>query len=239
MTVYRLPACLTAQNSPPGALDARLQQQLESLPDNKTGKMAVNLDLTLGTNVVVGINVHVAKGLANGTFATVVGFEWPDGSRHAPPCTPEPITCVIDEVECTTTYQVPSLLPTHVLLHVPGGKFAPFPGLGAGIWPMLVKRQSFKTTHRSYGPANTQIAMNQFPIVPSYAVTDYRSQGQTFDNVYLGTPPSKAANLYVVLTRVRSRHGLWLQQALTFEQLGDGFGADVQAELTRLTALSL
>ncbi|KAF8440511.1 hypothetical protein L210DRAFT_3480021 [Boletus edulis BED1] len=54
------------------------------------------------------------------------------------------------------------------------------------------------------------VRRRQLPITPAYAITDYKSQGQTFPAVIvdIATPPTGGLNLfnlYVSLSRARSR----------------------------------
>lgn len=61
----------------------------------------------------------------------------------------------------------------------------------------------------------------QFPIKLAYAFTIHKSQGQTYDKVYfdLESPVFAPGQLYVALSRVKSRDGLYLTKPITVSDI--------------------
>jgi hypothetical protein len=84
-----------------------------------------------------------------------------------------------------------------------------FPGLQPNVVP--IERGSCRFNFK-----NMSIRRVQFPIIPCYALTDYRSQGDTYKSavIDLRIPPTGAWNsfeaIYVMLSRVSSLSGLYI-----------------------------
>ena len=71
---------------------------------------------------------------------------------------------------------------------------------------LIVKAKVFETIH-------TRIGRRQLPIVPAWAVTIHKSQGQTLDcaEIDLGDRIFTDGQAYVALSRVKSLDGLFLR----------------------------
>jgi hypothetical protein len=84
-----------------------------------------------------------------------------------------------------------------------------FPGLQPNVVP--IERVTCRFNFR-----NMSIRRVQFPIVPCYALTDYRAQGDTYQSaiIDLRIPPTGGWNsfeaIYVMLSRVSSLSGLYI-----------------------------
>jgi hypothetical protein len=84
-----------------------------------------------------------------------------------------------------------------------------FPGLDPNVVPI-------KRTTCRFKVQDLKISRSQFPIIPAYALTDYRSQGDTYTSaiVDLRVPPNGGWCLYeavyVMLSRVSTLDGLFI-----------------------------
>ncbi|KAG8742906.1 hypothetical protein FRC10_000765 [Ceratobasidium sp. 414] len=97
--------------------------------------------------------------------------------------------------------------PACVLVRLSRTRAAPIPGLEDGVIPIVPIRNNFKLTIRDKVTAT--ISREQIPLIPAYAFTDYRAQGQTLPYVIidLAKPPNGGLtpfNAYVALSRSRS-----------------------------------
>ncbi|KAF8256855.1 hypothetical protein EI94DRAFT_1475672, partial [Lactarius quietus] len=86
-----------------------------------------------------------------------------------------------------------------------------FPGLPEGTVPIFPTQKSFKLG----GKSGIRVDREQIALTPAYAFTDFKSQGQTIENVIvdLAKPPSgnlTGFNAYVSLSRSRGRNNIRL-----------------------------
>jgi hypothetical protein len=72
-------------------------------------------------------------------------------------------------------------------------------------------------THRLIRDGQYIQKTTQFPIKLAYAFTIHKSQGQTYDKIYfdLESPVFAPGQLYVALSRVKSKNGLYLTKPIT------------------------
>ncbi|KAH6668288.1 hypothetical protein B0J14DRAFT_547600 [Halenospora varia] len=84
---------------------------------------------------------------------------------------------------------------------------------------------------------------HQVPLTLGFAITDYKCQGSTFDNliVDLKFPPrrglsehKKWTSINVQLGRLRSLSGVWLREPITLADIQASPHKDLQTELLRL-----
>lgn len=158
---------------------------------NKMNRLPNKIELVVGMKAMVLENVATDADLANGTRGTVVDI-------------------ILDPREDVTTHDT-----NPVILQFPPAAilFAPYcnrgtqlRGLPKGTVPLFPSRRKF----RLGGKKGTSVERNQFPLTPAYAFTDFKSQGQTIENVIvdLAKTPSAALNAfnaYVTLSRSRGR----------------------------------
>ncbi|KAF8424767.1 hypothetical protein L210DRAFT_3325444, partial [Boletus edulis BED1] len=85
-------------------------------------------------------------------------------------------------------------------------------GLNPNVIPLIPKESKFQITD---GQETKSVLRRQLPLMPAYAFTDYRTQGQTIANaiVDIASPPIghiTPFNIYVTLSRMRGREGIRL-----------------------------
>jgi hypothetical protein len=163
---------------------------------------------------MVTANVSVPLRIANGTVGYVVGVQ------YAPGTTFEPITVT----RGSTAQILRASQPVEcVYVRVPGEHFAAPdedrlpgvpPGYGADVFPLLPLLRSsalVKLPNTSF-----TVSITQVPILPAYAITVHKSQGETLDAAIIGPLRGPSAircppktSLYVAASRVRTSDRLF------------------------------
>jgi len=59
-----------------------------------------------------------------------------------------------------------------------------------------------------------RMEMNQLPVVSNTATTGHKLQGSGVDNLFVSEWKNEASWIYVILSRVKTRSGLFLRQEL-------------------------
>jgi hypothetical protein len=103
-------------------------------------------------------------------------------------------------------------LPAYVLVKLTRTRAKKLEGLEETVIPVEVasEKMKFQFQDRDGHFVSRTVTRNQFPMTPSYAFTDYRSQGQTIPLVIvdIAKPPTGTLslfNLYVALSRSSGR----------------------------------
>jgi hypothetical protein len=174
-------------------LAVRSQSRPQKSRREKAG-LSNMVELFIGMKMMITYNVMTDMDLANGARGEIVDI-------------------VLDEREDPLDVQTPIINlkypPQLVLVKLLDGKAMKLHGLPDGVLPItpISKSFTFQTSPKSRKNANRR----QLPIVPAYALTDYRGQGQTVVPVFIdiGRPPTghlTAFNAYVALLRARGQH---------------------------------
>jgi hypothetical protein len=169
--------------------DPEVQERLLSMDDNNTEGLPGVLLIFKGMRCMVTDNVDVSGGLANGSIVTI--FDW------------APVAG--DDIH-----------PKYILVKVHGMDCKLYPGLPEGVMPIFTKTKSFMVPLENRQKASISISRMQFPIVPAYSITDYKSQGDSLKHAVLDIRKPPTGNwqcffaLYVLLSRVASLDGLFI-----------------------------
>lgn len=159
------------------------------------------LELAIGSQVMVTMNVDPDIDLANGTRAVV-----------------EKIILDPEEPPIGTEQRVHlRYLPLCVLVRVERTRCGRLSDLEENVIPIVpqILKHSFKSNVKTKKGSRT-VTERQFPITLGDAFTDYRAQGQTLDFVLadLANPPTGSPlnlfHVYVALSRSPSRAGIRL-----------------------------
>ena len=124
--------------------------------------------------------------------------------------------------------------PAYMLVKVPGKEFrlGHFP---VGIFPLELSTLTFEVRKRRQ--LIRQATFRQFPVTLAYAITDYKSQGETYSNGLLTdlckplTGSTQAASLYVQLSRVQTIQQLSIMRDFDPEELRKPLPHDLIKEL--------
>ena len=166
-----------------------LQNYLYDLHTGQTDQMMGALPLVEGMPVIFTYNYDVAGGIVNGTEGTVKQVNYriaADGKRYAKSC-----VIAVNDVSCPT---LPNLQPREVVA--------------------LLETVTF-TIRNPVTKANITITCKQLPILPAFAMTNYKSQGKTLPCAILDLESCPLLySLYIMLSRVKS-----LKVSLSFAPL--------------------
>lgn len=127
----------------------------------------------------------------------------------------------------------------HVLVEILGSSIINFDGLPTNVVPIYKASGTFSISEAG---KKVNITRKQFPLVPSYVITDYKAQGATFRScvVDLRRPPGISQgfhSLYVMLSRVVSLQGLFVLADFSKEDLKLIPSNDIIQEQDRLELL--
>jgi len=217
-------------------VDADLRRILLDLPDNATENLPGTFSCMPDMPVMLTHNIAPELGLNNGTRATLLEI-------------------VVDKDTKKTrkdngSYELDSV-PLYVKVRVqprPGDVALDF-GLGENIVPIFPRTKSFKTELHVVGTpagddAEHSFNRTQIPLIPLFAMTDYKSQGQSMKTavIDLARPPppyrNSAASLYVLLSRLRTGEGLHILRDFPEDVLPtSGVNPEQQLEIARLQML--
>lgn len=158
---------------------------------DKTGRLPNKLELARGMKAMVLENIAPNAGLANGSRGEIVDI-------------------ILDPNEIVSEHSCESIklqYPPAAVLFAPYiDRGTQLQGLPKGVVPIFPTQKKFKLGGRS----GTTVTRTQLALTPAYAFTDFKSQGQTIENVIidLANTPSGGLtgfNAYVALSRSRGR----------------------------------
>lgn len=131
--------------------------------------------------------------------------------------------------------------PEYVIFRPDNGLAPPFEGLEPGEWPISPRSSSIKGSKKISINSFTRV---QTRLLPGWAVTDYKCQGQTFDNVVVDirrcksfTATKQYTSVYVQLSRCRKLSGLHLLAPITLTDVSCKPSSELRREFNRLNQL--
>jgi ATP-dependent exoDNAse (exonuclease V) alpha subunit len=198
------------------------------MPIKKTAKLAERVELAVGMRAMVLMNIATEADLANGTRGEVVDIKLDPR---------EPGNMEIDPETGATILQYPPVL---ILFKPDDSSYPAFEGLPEGILPIVPSKLTFTI---SVGTKKFSIHRRQLAMTPGYAFTDYKSQGQTIQHVYidLEKPPTGKLtpfSAYVALSRSKGRDRIRLLRGYEPDLFTTHPSLDLEAEDARLDALT-
>ena len=120
---------------------------------------------------------------------------------------------------------------------------ATFPGVKAGQVPIFPVSGTAEKRHHKLEYQDS-VSRSQVPISCAFAVTDYKSQGSTYESCCLdlhgmitGTEHDRWTSVNVQLGRVKTLKGVWLREAITMADVSYQPKPDLGIEISRLEAL--
>lgn len=195
-------------------MDGELKLWLQMLHSGTTRQQLGRIPLCIGMPVLVSQNYDVEGGIVNGSCGVVKNiWFWVDdpGSRYLKSC--------VLEIPGVTTLCMPHLLPNE--------------------FPILADVQDVKFIH-PYSKKTCTIKCTQVPIVPAFAVTAHRAQGQTMEQVIVDLESCRGTEApYVMLSRASSLDGLLVLRPFQPQKITCWLSQDTRNEFHRLSVLNL
>ena len=175
-----------------------------ALRKKRSGKeVPEKVEIAIGTKIIVTSNVATDLDITNGASGEI--FDICLDPR-------EPV-----KETRSTPMVVLQYLPIYVLVRFDRTRAKQLPGLPQGVLPLEAARTALQVRVRTGDVEVTKtIQRRQFPLTAGYAITDYRSQGQTIPYVLVDitSPPPPGTlslfNLYVALSRSSGRQTIRL-----------------------------
>jgi ATP-dependent exoDNAse (exonuclease V) alpha subunit len=174
--------------------DKRTQNIIAGLKDETTKNLKMRIELAVGMKVMVVMNIATEADVANGTRGTIHGFALDPRERET---TPDEQGWIRLQYPPPVIYFKPDMCSAAV-----------FDGAPEGVIPISPSTVRFSVDTDS---GKAKLERRQLAIVPGYAFTDYKAQGQTLECVIvdIAKPPSGALSpfsVYVALSRSRGRN---------------------------------
>ncbi|KAG2085768.1 uncharacterized protein F5147DRAFT_781896 [Suillus discolor] len=197
-----------------------------SLSFDDTDRLPAQLTVFVQMKVMVTKNICTRAGIANGSRGTIAKIvlderePWSEESGHQ---------------GCISL-----MFPPAMLLFKPAVSVIPeVEGLSGGLIPIFPEQGSFNINMTSH----VKVHRRQFAITPAYAFTDFKSQGQTIEQVIvdLGKTSSFALDpfhAYVVLSQSRGRETIRLLREFDDKLLTHHPSEDLCQEDERLYCLA-
>jgi hypothetical protein len=224
----------------------QLMKQLLALPDNKTEHLPGYLPLVPGIPVLLQENIACELGLSNGTpgiFRELVYDKTLGHTMGSDESLFTPDTLFVRNAQ-------------YALIEIQKSKISKLESLEPSIIPIPVVEKTFevnlKKLYANQGSmlkllndqkikATISVKRRGLPLVPAYAITTHKSQGQTLSKIVidLNMPPGvvEVASAYVPLSRVRRLDDLIILQNFHINVLQVKPSKAQTDELSRLTDL--
>jgi hypothetical protein len=190
-----------------------LRAHLQKMNSGKTNQRLGAIPLVIGMPVMICQNFDVEGGVVNGCTGTLEKIRYRvdhEGIRHA-------ISCEIKAP--TTTAALPDLLPHHVVA--------------------LQDTVDMRFVH-PHSQKSCTMKRTQVPIVPAFAMTAHKSQGQTMEQVIIDFQNCHGTESpYVMLSRVTSLDGLAILRPFDKRKIQCRQSEDSRRETRRLEFLRM
>ena len=191
-----------------------LTDHLQKMNSGKTNQRLGAIPLVIGMPVMICQNFDVEGGVVNGCIGTLEKIRYTvdcEGRCHA-------ISCVV-HAPSTSVPNLPNLPPHHVVA--------------------LQDTVDMRFVH-PYSQKTCTIKRTQLPVVPAFAMTAHKSQGQTMDQAIVDLQSCRGTESpYVMLSRVTSLEGLAILRPFDKRKIQSRQSEDSRREAKRLEYLRL
>ena len=194
--------------------DPQLKETLQQLHSGQTNYRLGKIPLVKGMPVLINQNFDVEGGIVNGSTGTVESVRYTideNGDHHLTSCTVLVPDCTNDALPHLEPHHIPILEDTVDMTF---------------IHPFSKKKC---TIHRS-----------QVPILPAFAMTVHKAQGQSLSNVIIDIESCSGTELpYVMVSRATSLAGLLILRPFQKNKIRCRQSQDSRNEFRRLQSLAL
>ena len=198
---------------------------IAGLKDDATKNLKMRVELAVGMKAMVVLNIATEADLANGTRGTIEGLVLDPREEHAFPS---------DEGHILLRYPPPVIyfkpdIPTQTT----------FEGVPRGVIPISPSMVRFNV---EVDGRKVILERSKLAIMPAYAFTDYKSQGQTMECVIvdISKPPMGSLSpfgAYVALSRSRGRETIRILRDFDPALLMHHPSEDLRIDMMRLEHL--
>ncbi|KIM77056.1 hypothetical protein PILCRDRAFT_77181 [Piloderma croceum F 1598] len=123
-----------------------------------------------------------------------------------------------------------------VYVHVPNSDLSEY-GLSDNIVPIVPISTTFR--YKQPNGLHFSITRRQLPLIPVYAFTDYKVQGQLMERAIVDiTYCSSLQSMYVMLSRVRSLKGIAILRKYPANKINQRLAQEFRNEFKRLKSLT-
>jgi len=205
--------------------DMKTKVAIARLKDDVTKNLKMRVELAVGMKAMVVLNISTEADLANGTRGTVQGFVLdpreerviPDQEGHIHLRYPPPVIYFKPDIQTNAVFE----------------------GVPEGIIPISPSTMRFSVDTEG---GKVKMERRQLAIVPAYAFTDYKSQGQTMEYVIvdISKPPTgllSPFSVYVALSRSRGRRTIRILRDFDPALLMHHPSEDLRSDMARMEHL--
>ena len=198
---------------------------IAGLKDEATRNLKMRVEVAVGMKAMVVLNIATEAYIANGTRGTILGLALDPRERHT---SPDEDGCIHLQYPPPVIYFKPDMQTTTT-----------FEGLPEGVIPISPSMVGFSVEGEG---GRVKLERRQLALVPGYAFTDYKAQGQTMECVIvdISNPPSGALspfNVYVALSRSRGRRTIRILRNFDPGLFMHHPSEDLRTEMERLRRL--
>ena len=190
--------------------------------DNTNNHVPAYFQFVPGMPIMVTKNTLQGLGIANGSVFTAVDF------------LPNPSS---ERIELSSGIVVHNSPPDCLLIASESTKSIQLPGLDAGVIPLFPISEPI--IRQGQGRTSSSIWRTGLPCTPAFAITDYKSQSQTFNRVCLDIDTGTTfSSLYVGLSRCQTREGVSLLRPIPQTVWNKRPNNNIKTGMMRLEKLS-
>lgn len=194
--------------------DAALKLHLENLDSGQTNQRLGKIPLVIGMPVMITQNYDVEGGIVNGYKGILKRIRYQidqSGNRYA-------ISCVV-ESDTISSEPLAGLAPKQAV---------------------VMQETTHMTFRHPHSGKKCTIQRTQLPIVPAFAMTAHKAQGQTMDKALMDLESCKGTESpYVMVSRITSLDGLLILRPFRPAKIKCRQSEDTRQELKRLEHLRL